>query len=199
MNVYTHGDDDPSKHWTYVVRSRDGGITWGDQTRIPIDDGDETCLLALPSGVVLAGVRVSGARVTERIYVMSSSDGGRSWSEPRRVTDTTQIPGDMIHLADGRVLLTFGHRTSPYGVRALVSRDEGETWDHDNTIILVADSVRADCGYPSSAQLDDGSIFTAYYAYESTGPFQDRALDDAFGMHFGPHCAGVKYSAKHLP
>ena len=199
MDIYAHMNPAGSGHSTYTIRSRDGGRTWGEPARIPVDNGDETALLALPSGAVLAAVRCSGANVVERVRVTSSRDGGYTWSEARAATGPTQIPADLLRLADGRVLMTFGHRSAPFGVRALVSRDDGRTWDSENAVTLAADSARADCGYPSSAQMDDGSIFTAYYAYESAGPFQDNRIKGAFGMNYGPHCAGVKYSPGDLP
>ena len=56
-----------------------------------------------------------------------------------------------------------------------------------------------DCGYPSSVQLADGSILTAYYAVESRGFWPG-----SYGWHhgegtLGPHCAVVKYHADDLP
>jgi len=48
--------------------------------------------------------------------------------------------------------------------------------------------------YPSSVQLDDGAILTAYYVYESFGPF--RAV---VGTNMGIHAALVKYDETALP
>ena len=198
MNVYTHGTDEYGDHRTHVIRSGDGGLTWGDPTTLPVHAGDETALLALPSGKVLAAARRSLSHVSQNVCVTSSPDGGYTWSEPIDVTGAMEIPADLVRLADGRVLMTYGYRNAPFGVRALVSGDEGATWDHDNTVILVNDSLRIDCGYPSSAQLDDGSIITAYYAYESAGPFQDGRIRGLYGINYGPHCAVVKYRPSDL-
>ena len=198
MNVYTHGNDPYTEHETHIIRLKVGGLTWGSPSTIPVDDGDETGLLSMPSGTLLAAVRRTGPDVAQHVCVTSSSDGGYAWSEPRAVTGPMQIPADLIRLADGRVLMAFGHRNAPFGVRALVSRDEGETWDHENAVTLVDDSLRADCDYPGSIQLDDCSIFTAFYAYESAGPFRDRRLSSVYGMNYDPHCAGVKYEPEAL-
>ena len=59
--------------------------------------------------------------------------------------------------------LTYGERNRPYGVRALVSRDGGATWERDKGFILAWDARSSDCGYPSSVQLEDGRILTVYY------------------------------------
>ncbi len=199
MNVYTHDTEEYGHHLTHVIRSGDGGLTWGDPTTLPVQAGDETALLALPSGKLLAAARRSISHVSQKVCITSSMDGGYTWSEPTDVTGDMEIPADLVHLADGRVLMTYGYRNAPFGVRALVSRDEGGTWDHDNTVVLVNDSLRIDCGYPSSAQLDDGSVLTAYYAYESAGPFQDGKIRGLYGINYGPHGAVVKYQPEDLP
>jgi len=150
---------------SYLVRSRDDGRTWGDATRIA-EGFNETQLLALPSGTLIALRR---RNYEERqhlpdLWQAESADGGSTWSTPRRITNAGEHPADLLRLADGRLLLTYGHRRPPYGVRALVSHDDGRTWDKGQTITLVADAATADCGYSSSVQRDDGTILTAYYA-----------------------------------
>jgi hypothetical protein len=60
------------------------------------------------------------------------------------------------------------------GVRAVLSENEGRSWDIDNVRILRDDggtpnefhkqaSGGSDVGYPISTQLSDGSILTVYY------------------------------------
>ena len=48
MNVYTHGIEEYGEHLTHVIRSSDGGLTWGDPTTLPVQAGDETALLNAP-------------------------------------------------------------------------------------------------------------------------------------------------------
>jgi len=45
----------------------------------------------------------------------------------------------------------------------VLSSDGGNTWDKDDEIVLRANGGNLDLGYPSSVQLPDGSILTAYY------------------------------------
>ena len=176
-----------------IIRSRDGGKTWGDVSEIA-ENSDETALLYLPSGKMIAMLRRSiPEHGRPSLWQSVSEDKGYSWTEPKQVTQPTQIPADLLLLKSGRILLTFGHRTPPCGVRGLISRDEGDSWDYENSIILAAESLVTDCGYPSSVQLDDGSIFTAYYVYESRGPFLLKQFNT-----FGPHGAGVKYTEADL-
>jgi hypothetical protein len=131
----------------------------------------------------------------KNVWQVDSWDGGYAWSEPRPITEVDEHPADIIRLASGRLLLAFGHRQPPYGVRALVSHDDGETWEFERTITLTADSRTADCGYPSSVQRKDGKVFTAYYAYESQGPWRMWRPELPIGIHAG----GVLYDEEDLP
>ena len=58
-----------------------------------------------------------------------------------------------------------------------------------------AESLRTDCGYPSSIQREDGRIFTAYYAYESNGPWKMWRAEVPIGVH----AAGILYDENDLP
>ena len=71
-------------------------------------------------------------------------------------------PPHLLELKNGWLVVVYGHRREPYGERACISRDEGETWDIENEIIL-AEAYNGDLGYPASIQLDDESILTVYY------------------------------------
>ena len=55
------------------------------------------------------------------------------------------------------------------GIEAMFSYDGGETWDTDN--FIYNDKVNNDLGYPSTVELEDGSLITVFYAKEkSDGP-----------------------------
>ena len=86
----------------------------------------------------------------------------------------------MIKLLDGRVLMTYGRRVTPWGILGMISNDDGKTWDESNRILLTADSG-ADHGYPSSIQREDGTIVTVYYSSELRIPRQPRP--EVLGVH----------------
>jgi len=189
MPVYHSGEEEDS---SWIYRSRDGGETWGDVTRIA-DGFNETALLYLPCGKLIAMLRVDhrGSRASEAVqykdsdtgqwvagrsvWQSNSLDGGYTWSEPKQITGAEEHPADLLLLKSGKILLTYGHRIAPMGVRGMLSYDEGETWDTGHKITFAADSANNGCGYPSSVQLDDGTICTAFclkhsLAYERLGP-----------------------------
>jgi len=142
-----------------IIRSRDNGRTWGDFSLI-LAGHNEASLQLLPNGTLIAVVRTeSGA-----LSVTESSDDGYHWSPPRKLTKRGQHPADICLLKSGTLLVTYGNRLRPYGVGCVLSRDLGKTWDYEHRLMLAWDSQNTDCGYPSTVQLDDGTILTMYYS-----------------------------------
>ena len=153
-----------------VMRSRDRGRSWGEPVCLTADADpellwSETRLVLCPSGRILAMHRSDKGNYFRNI----SNDGGLTWS----ATEDTGIwcggssPPDLLRLADGRILLSRGHRRAPFGVRCNLSTDEGLTWGPD--IILRDDASDRDVGYPSTIQFSDGALLTAYYWHGEDG------------------------------
>jgi hypothetical protein len=153
---------DPYRNHSYVYRSTDSGRTWARISEIgneKVQQVNETSLLRLPSGKLLAALRDRGGNVC----LASSTDGGHTWSNTTKVTPVGVHPADLCLLADGRVLMTVGDRLQGFGVRAMgFGPDEMPQWE--NRRVLVDDSRSADCGYPSSVLLRDGRVLTVYYS-----------------------------------
>ncbi|MBO9610631.1 MAG: exo-alpha-sialidase [Paenibacillaceae bacterium] len=148
-------------HAVILVRSMDGGRTWGDESLVAIDY-NETSFALLPNGRLIAAMRKDGRDA--HIATSFSSDGGRTWTEPVKVTRGGEHPADLTLLSNGKLLLTFGRRVRPFGCGALVSDDLGATWNVDREIMLAGDGIRdQDVGYPSTVQLDCGAIVTVLY------------------------------------
>ena len=144
-----------------VLRSPDRGRTWGEASLLP--GHDETALLETSDGRVLAFMRAEGS-ITHGLELSESPDGGRTWGEPVKLLRPNEWPFDACELQSGVIVLTHGNRTGPYGVGAVISADGGKTWDGKGQPLLVADCENTDCGYPSTVQLDDGTILTMFYA-----------------------------------
>ena len=70
--------------------------------------------------------------------IIRSPDRGRTW-EPVLKTPVWGYPQHLLPLRDGRLLMTYGYRRPPFGVRACLSSDYGQTWDVANEIILRMD------------------------------------------------------------
>jgi len=125
-------------------------------------DFQEPSLLNLGNDHLLCLLRTN----TSRIYQSHSWDGGRSW-EPYKNTKMRGIPPNLLRLKDGRVLATYGYRKKPYGIRACSSLDDGLSWNTRDEIILRLDGGGWDLGYPSTIQLNNNKLLTAYYFYTS--------------------------------
>jgi hypothetical protein len=191
---------------SYVLGSTDGGRHWHYQGTVAYDASgithfQEPGLTQLQDGRVLALVRSQrfprqagpGEQMdvpSGYLFALISEDGGISWSWPRN-TRLWGYPADLLTLLDGRVLLTYGHRLQPRGVRVAISRN-GLDWDPDETYPLAEyglERVRPafptypnepvssymmrgylwHIGYPSSVILNDGRVLTAYHLFDQEG------------------------------
>lgn len=158
-----------TKGWrSWHFRSDDDGWTWKAVSIIGARH-NETDIFPLGGRRWLAAARI------DRMELIRSDDDGVTWQEPQPVTDRNEINGHLMRLKDGRLLLSYGVRVKDRrGVCAKLSSDDGKTWSEP---LRLAHAVGdADCGYPSSVQLANGSIVTAWYSKESP---------DYVGYHLG--------------
>jgi hypothetical protein len=178
------GEPVPDSNNSYVYRSADQGKTW---TRLATPGPgrfNETALLQLSSGRLLAAMRSRGEG---GVWLTDSGDGGKTWGEPRRLTPASVHPADLLLLPDERILLATGYRVGPFGVRGLVGTKDG-MFDWGKHFTLVNDAPNGDCGYPSSVLLRDGRVLTVYYA---TGSKDHPA--------WRVHCGAVAYKVPATP
>jgi hypothetical protein len=115
----------------------------------------------LPSGRMLCVLRSQrDPRGTMWTEVYASDDGARTWSFLSRVNDFGS-PGSLVRLADGRLVMVYGYRLMPSGIRAAVSEDEGRTWGPE--LIVRDDGGSWDLGYPNAWAMPDGKVGVIYY------------------------------------
>jgi len=156
--------------------SADNGRTWTLRGAVPIIPGTsdeqyhEPHVVELPDGRLLGLIRMQNhgdaPRLEERGLVhfsliqTESADGGRTWT-PAQPLGFHGSPPHLMRHATGALVCVYGYRLPPYGQRAMISRDGGQTWEAD--YVLRDDGPDGDLGYPSSVELADGSILTVYY------------------------------------
>ena len=147
-----------------AYESSDDGKTWKLLGKVPLDpaweDPCEAHVLELENGRLLGMIRVWDAEVQLTTFRTVSDDGGYTWSFPEAM-GTNGAPPHLMRHSSGAIILTYGRRTEPFGQRALISRDNGETWEDE--YILRDDGPDHDLGYPSTVELPDGSLLTVYY------------------------------------
>ncbi|MSP11986.1 MAG: hypothetical protein EXR62_03395 [Chloroflexi bacterium] len=159
LAVTSYWEDRDGKAALYLSRSRDDGQSWGDSVLMGADNYNETDLLCLDARRWLAAARTTQ---DQHLELLVSEDGGYHWSPSGPLTLPYQHPGHLLRLSDGRILLTYGIRNhGQYAVGARLSADAGRSWGPP--LILVDLDDATDGGYPSSVQLADGTIISAYY------------------------------------
>lgn len=146
--------------------SEDDGLTWQTKGFVQPREGDtvaayyELHAVEASDGRIVAQIRNGNKNNTDENLQTISKDGGETWSVPRSI-GVWGIPSFLMRLKDGRLLMTYGHRRAPLGVQARVSDDNGDTWSEP--MVVYGDGKSGDLGYPSTVQLDDGSLFTVWY------------------------------------
>ena len=153
--------------------SENGGKTWKFTGVVPIpEDTELECFhephaVQLPSGKIIGMVRYQYTENCRNytqfsIFKTFSSDGGRTWSKAEPI-GVEGSPPHLLRHSSGTLICSYGRRYAgePFGQMAMISRDNGETWEKD--FVLRDDGIDVDLGYPCSVELDDGSIFTVYY------------------------------------
>ncbi|MCP4644087.1 MAG: exo-alpha-sialidase [bacterium] len=155
-----------------VLRTTDNGETWGDATIIMAKDDplpwEETALCKVGDNTLLAHMRTGRHDVEQ----YTSVDGGRTWTGPTPVTEPGQQPGGAFKLASGNLVFTWGNRREPFGAAAMISRDNGATWDYDHRVSLAWDAPNESCGYANGAQAKDGTIVVTYYRMPATKDYR---------------------------
>lgn len=144
------------------ARTRDGAKTWTMEAFVtPEPEGRDYAIM--PSSVRLPDGRIlTTVRYRKFIDAFVSDDDGRSWEKLNRPVPTLGgNPPSLVELTDGRLVLTYGYRLKPYGIRARISTDQGQTWGDE--IVLREDGGNWDLGYTRTVQRPDGKMVTAYY------------------------------------
>ena len=111
------------------------------------------------------------------MMLWESADEGRTWRK-HRTHGTFGHYGEMyprfLQLQDGRLLLTFTVRSNStddhgLGLRAILSGDEGRTWDfqHDRIVISDVNHGASGGGFGNTIQLPDGALVSVY-SYRGT-------------------------------
>ena len=168
---------------SYLLRSWDNGLNWSDQSLIASDGEinsslfqaisfNETSIVNIGKGELLALIRGDSSYESNdnymaiggigNIYSSRSFNAGFSWTRPESI-DIFGQPPNVIKLKNGNLLCTYGYRKEPYSIKAIISNDNGLSWNKNEIITIRENASFWDMGYPVSVELSDGNILTAYY------------------------------------
>jgi len=181
-----------------VYRSRGGGAAWQrvdtDAWPLPETSHRDASVARLDEARVIAAELADGGspiegttpprglsapgddRTGEHSLLVESTDGGATWGQPRSFLGYSETDAHLVKLEDGRLLCTYHNMHVPFGIMAILSEDQGQTWDKEHPIYLARAWGPAG-GWPSSVQLDDGTIVTAYCIQAYRGEGHDTVVE----------------------
>jgi hypothetical protein len=151
----------------FFYRSLDSGKTWECEDPIACDKPNELAFTEpsfhqCPSGKIVAFIRANDREYNSMLVTTDSVDDGKTWS-PWINHKITGCPFHPLKLPDNRVLLTYGYREKPFGIRARILDPECNNIKNSEEIIIRDDGTHGDVGYPWATLLNEHQILVTYY------------------------------------
>lgn len=172
----------------YFRSSSDEGHTWSDELKVPEWLGvNEVSMIRASGGDLVAACRTDYPKRFAHhkldhfggLAVSISKDDGRSWSKLKPLYEWGRHHPSMVLMPSGDIVMTYvvrlgypaTHTGFPqFGVEAVVSHDNGQTWDKEHRYVLadwvgnITGSTAWFCGVQSTSTvlLPDGMLLTAF-------------------------------------
>ena len=122
----------------------------------------------------------------KNLFVMESADGGLSWTLPRMVcTVYGQTFGYPAAQSDGTIAVIHDTRYGPGspGSRAMISRDEGRTWEDE---VYYMDVTAFTGSYSASVVMDDDTILSICGSSKGVSWPQVKDDTDLYAIRWRP-------------
>lgn len=173
---------------------------WDDPIFLPEDWHTSECSVTrAKNGDLVVALRHKDPRIPavndgwRNIVTSWSSDNGKTWAEPQAYFLFGRVHANIITLPDGRLVMTHAARIGELdkriygGVEAVVSYDNGRTWDWDGRYILFRCPQGFKIFNPRTVMLSDGRLITVIQNYISYtwSDIKREELPDAWGQHRG--------------
>ncbi len=198
--VYKSGTGD-----LFVYRSTNGGQTWTDPAHMH-DWASEGGVTLTASGKLFAAHRyqrpmmpgdppdleqrtgsISPGWPYKHVCVVESDDWGCTWKNFRQFTSVFgQTRGYPVALSDGTVIVIHDTRygPGPPGSRAMISRDEGETWEDE---VYYLDYTTFTGSYNASVLLENDLILTVAASSQAGNNWEAvRDNTDVYAIRWKP-------------
>jgi hypothetical protein len=154
--------DSTKRTSVHLITSDDKGMTWDYGSLIAADDSasfNETSVYETPGGDIVAFLRT--ANMDDQACIARSTDGGKTFQW--QSMGFRGHPLNALQLPDNRVLLTYGYRHPPYGIRARILNAECTDFSITKEFILRDDGGNTDIGYTWPVMLDKNRALVVYY------------------------------------
>ncbi|MDO4488204.1 MAG: sialidase family protein [Eubacteriales bacterium] len=167
-----------------LMRSTDRGETWEEYSLMAFDEECkknflEPNMYRTESGRLIGLYRTQtdylapGVDFEEtylNLHISISEDDGKTFGEVIEIPNCwCSSPVHALRLKSGKVLLTYGYRREPFGIRARLCNAELTDIAEAEEIIITEGAINGDLGYPCSLQLADGEILVSYYISADDG------------------------------
>jgi sialidase-1 len=159
----------PGHASTHLMLSKDKGITWNYSCPVAHDKKvafNESSLYETPKGDLVAFMR--SEKFDDHTTIARSTDGGKSFNAWQDAGFQGH-PHYALRLPDQRVLLVYGYRHAPFGIRARVLDAECTNFATAEEIILRDDGGNRDLGYPWATLLSKDRVLVVYYFNHGDG------------------------------
>ena len=159
----------PTRTGTHLLISEDRGATWNYSCPVVAETNitcNETSIYETPRGDLVAFVRTEG--YDDHTLVARSIDGGKSftWKD----SGFRGHPHHALRLPDARVLLVYGYRHKPFGIRARILDPECTNAATAEELVLRDDGGNGDLGYPWASMVGNDRALVVYYFNKADGP-----------------------------
>ena len=158
----------PRKISVHLITSDDKGQTWTYNSPIAADGKasfNETSVYETPKGDIVAFLRT--ANFDDQACIARLPDGGKTFTWESM--GFQGHPLNALRLPDDRVLLTYGYRHQPYGIRARILNAECTDFADAEEFILRDDGGNTDIGYSWPVLLDKNRVLVTYYFNKNDG------------------------------
>ena len=161
--VAAHDKVSPKKTSNYLMTSGDSGQKWEYTSVVAEDDSasfNEASIYETPKGDLVAFLRT--ANMGDQACIARSVDGGKSFQKWESMGFKGH-PLQAMRLPDNRVLLVYGYRHKPMGIRARVLNAECTDFKTAPEMVLRNDGGGSDLGYPWAVMLNETEVLVTYY------------------------------------
>lgn len=192
---YTTGNGANWKAGSLLRQSHDAGHTWGRPVFLPASwQTSEGSITRAGDGAMVVALRTAQAPGYlnyndhwRRITTARSTDNGQTWTDHQVHFKYGKVHADLVTLPNGDILMTYAARMGEldghlyHGIEAVLSHDNGKTWDWPNRYILFRWAMQQSMHSPQSVVLADGRIMTVFL-YHYDAPWGKRILPEALNI-----------------
>ena len=153
----------------HLFTSADEGNHWNYSCPIAADSKvafNESSLYQTPAGHLICFMRTEN--FSDHTTVARSIDGGKTfqtWED----AGFQGHPHHALRLPDNRVLLVYGYRHNPFGIRARLLDPECRNVNGSTEFIIRDDGGNGDLGYPWATLLSKQRVLVVYYFNQGNG------------------------------